>query len=134
MDPDDFEAFPSPGMEQRWVRGILFGVLVGISLLACAAAKAFAHQAPTGWSFDGWCCNGDGHSGDCQQIPQSSVRPVKGGYQITLRPGDHGMVTRNHVFTKTQSEVRNAPDGQYYACLYPTEDTPRCFYAPAMGF
>lgn len=109
----------------------LFVLVIGLAVLSTPSP---AHNAPTGWAFDTWCCNGNGVTGDCQRIPASSVNPAVGGYRITLRPGDHGMVTRPHVFDWPQSKVRLAPDGFYYACLYPTENTLRCFYAPTMGF
>ena len=95
---------------------------------------AFAHDAPSGMRYDAWCCNGNAHSGDCQPIPSSSVKVVAGGYQITLRPGDHWMVTKEHRFQKPQTETRWSTDGQYHACLYPNETNLRCFYAPPTGF
>ena len=101
---------------------------------------AHAHEAmatnaqPLGWNYDGWCCNGDGHTGDCQVVSHKAVRSVKGGYQITLEPGDHRLVTKRHVFFKEERAARKSPDGMYHVCLYPTENQLRCFYAPPMGF
>lgn len=97
---------------------------------AFVAGSASAHNAPMGWRYDGFCCNGDGHNGDCQQIPTQSVKVVKGGYEITLNPGDHRLVTKPHTFFVDQRNVRDSGDDYFHACLYPTEDTMRCFYAP----
>lgn len=100
-----------------------------LALSALAVMPATAHEF-----YDTWCCNGNAHSGDCQPIPSASVKPVDGGYQITLGPGDHRLATRVHVFSKAQAETRRSLDGRYHACLYPTEDTLRCLYIPPAGF
>lgn len=110
------------------MRGVLTLVLVGW------AGGAFAHDAPSGWQYDPLCCNGDSHAGDCQMISSSTVRIVKGGYEVTLAPGDHRLATRRHVFLLSQWLTRRSRDGEYHLCLFPNEDTPRCFYAPDMGF
>lgn len=110
------------------VRGLLTLVV-----LACAGVAA-AHDAPTGWKYDPYCCNGDGVTGDCQMIPSRTVKVVQGGFQITLEPGDHHLVTRNHIFMMPQRKTMRSPDGAYHLCLFPNENTPRCFYAPDMDF
>lgn len=109
--------------------------------LALSWGEAGAHEAPAsasmpeGWSFDGWCCNGNAVEGDCDRIPTSSVKPVNGGFKVTLRPGDHRLVTAPQSYPVfAQKDVRDAPDGYYYACLYPTQEKLRCLYGPAMGF
>ncbi|MBB3411243.1 hypothetical protein FHT87_005196 [Rhizobium sp. BK316] len=98
------------------------------------AGSAYGHTAPSGMEYSAYCCNGDGMSGDCQPIPSRSVKAVSGGYQISLNPGDHRLVTRQHVFFIPYDKVREATDGGYHACLYPDEDTLRCFYAPPQSF
>jgi hypothetical protein len=121
-------------------RGAVNGAAAIAFIAVLATGKAWTHDAmpssamPQGWKFDGWCCNGDGNTGDCQQIPDTSVHAVAGGYEITLKPGEHRLVTKPHTYSKAQSDVRDAPDGRYYACLYPTEDILRCFYAPPMSY
>lgn len=113
----------------------LFPALVGaVGVVLFLTLPALPHQAPTDMLYDSWCCNGTRINGDCEPIPAESVRVVPGGYQITLRPGDHHLVTTEHTFTKAQAETRPSTDGQYHACLYPTENTLRCFYAPPPSF
>jgi hypothetical protein len=108
------------------------------SFLACVmvalASGAPAHDAPTGWRYDPYCCNGDGMSGDCQMIPWRAVRVVEGGFLITIKPGDHREITRRHVFIVPQRKAMRSPDGAYHLCLFPNEDTPHSFYAPGMDF
>lgn len=98
------------------------------------AAPSLAHDAASGWQYELFCCNGNSHNGDCQMISSETVRIIDGGYQVTLAPGDHRLATRSHIFRLPQSTARRSQDGEYHLCLYPTEDTPRCFYAPDMGF
>jgi hypothetical protein len=107
--------------------------LLSLGMLALAG-PALAHEAASGWQYEQFCCNGNSHNGDCQMIPATAVRIIKGGYQVTLAPGDHRLATRTHIFRLPQDTTRHSPDGEYHLCLYPTEDTPRCFYAPDMGF
>lgn len=119
----------------RWGRVILW-VIAGIGfamILGAVTDDARAHHSELGMKYDTWCCNGDGHSGDCQEIPSSAVKPIEGGWQVTLVPGDHRLVTRVHVFQIPQSNTRMSSDGRFHACLYPDENTLRCFYAPPMG-
>jgi hypothetical protein len=98
------------------------------------ASCVTAHEAHTGWKYESYCCNGNEQTGDCQMIPTRSVRVTQGGYEVSLAPGDHRLVTRKHLFKWSQGETRRSQDGEYHLCLYPNEDTPRCFYAPDMGF
>lgn len=96
--------------------------------------RAYAHDAPSGWAYDPYCCNGDGETGDCQMIPSRTVKIVDGGYKITLEPGDHRLVTHLHVFVMPQRKTMHSPDGAYHLCLFPDENTLRCFYAPDMDY
>ena len=115
---------------------VVLAALTGATLIIAIALliwPAGAHQSATGFEFDRWCCNGDSMHGDCQQIPDTAVEELSDGYRITLRPGDHHMVMKEHVFFKKFGEVRWTNDGNFYACLYPDEDTLRCFYAPPSG-
>ena len=108
------------------------------SLLACVliafAPGALAHDAASGWAYDPFCCNGDSETGDCQMIPSKSVKMTPNGYRVTLVPGDHRLVTRYHVFLLPLTKAMHSGDGDYHLCLFPNEDTPRCFYAPEMGY
>lgn len=91
------------------------------------------HSASGTQEYAGICCNGNALTGDCQPIPRESVKPIEGGFQVTLSPGDHHMVTRVHVFQVEMTKVRWSTDGRYHACLYPNEDHLQCFYAPPQG-
>lgn len=109
-------------------------VLTVLFLLFAFSATALAHESHKGFKYESYCCNGDAETGDCQMIPTRSVRVTSDGYEVSLAPGDHPMVTRRHVFNWSQSQARRSEDGEYHLCLFPDEDTPRCFYAPDMGY
>ena len=122
------------------VRLLLIAILVP-GLLSAASSGATAHSAPSGWRYDGTCCSAvtpDEHTGDCAPIPASAVEEVPGGYVVTLRPGDHPLVTVEHrfevPFNRPMTEggrepaIRPSGDERWHACLYPTEDTLRCLY------
>jgi hypothetical protein len=104
------------------------------SVMFAFASSVSAHDAPAGWSYEPFCCNGDNHTGDCQMIPSKSVKVTPRGYRVTLLPGDHRLVTRAHVFMLPMTKAMQSGDGEYHLCLFPNEDTPRCFYAPEMGY
>lgn len=92
--------------------------------------------ATDAWPHDWYpavCCNGNAEHGDCQPISSRTVKPVTGGWQITLVPGDHWMVTKPHSFFISNARVKDSPDGAFHICLYPNEDNVQCFFAPPMG-
>jgi hypothetical protein len=108
--------------------------LILLMMVMICAPSATAHEAHSGFKYERYCCNGDDQTGDCQMIPMRTVKITPDGYVVSLGPGDHRLVTRKHVFNWSQAQVRHSDDGEYHLCLYPNEDTPRCFYAPDMGF
>jgi hypothetical protein len=118
------------------MRAVLTGLLV--ASVCHLSPAAHAHEAHSGggmaWKYDGFCCNGDSKSGDCQMISTKNVKVTDNGYEVYLGPGDHRMITRPHRFNMKQSQARRSQDEEYHICLYPTEDTLRCFYAPDMSF
>lgn len=119
-----------------WTAIVLLLAGLGLAIfLAVTTPKAKAHEAMAGWAYDPDCCNGNSTTGDCQQIPDTSVTEGPNGFTVTLHPGDHRLVTRDHVWVVPLKSVRwDAPDGHYHACLWPTEDTLRCFYAPPVSY
>lgn len=127
LEQDDYASDP---FEARPTRFKTIATIIGATLfLAVMMGVALAHSF-----YEAFCCSGNSVTGDCQPIPDEAVKPIPGGFQITLRPGDHPLVTRLHVFQIEASKARPSPDGRHHACLYPTEDTLRCFYTPPMGF
>ncbi|WP_112437112.1 MULTISPECIES: hypothetical protein [unclassified Rhizobium] len=120
------------------MRSILVVVMIAFSscvqIPGVQTSGAQAHDAPSGWAYEPYCCNGDNETGDCQMIPPKSVAITPNGYRVTLLPGDHRLVTHAHVFLLPMGRAMKSGDGDYHLCLFPNEDTPRCFYAPEMGY
>jgi len=142
--PIDYERIPEAQSDRAVIASFYSGMAVaGIVVLvafclACWllwATEARAHEAPSGMSYPPDCCQGtraDG-TGDCDPIPSSSVREIPGGWVITIGPGDHPLATKKHVFVKKYGEERRSTDGAYHICLWPDENTARCFLSPDKG-
>ena len=113
-------------MKDLIVRLVLFSFL--------GAGVAQAHEAQSGMVYEPFCCNGDANTGDCFQIPSETVKAGPDGYQVTLRPGDHPLVTAQQSWVVPYKDARPATDGAFHACLYPKETDMRCLYAPGQGF
>lgn len=101
---------------------------------ALVATPVLGHMAPSGMEYEPFCCQGDNEQGDCQPVKESTVKIVDGGFQVTLDAGDHRLVTRHHVFFVPYQKSRLSTDTSYHVCLFPDEDTLRCFYRPMMSF
>lgn len=108
-------------------------LLISALLIGPASAHGWYHT---------WCCNGDAHTGDCQEIPTTAVTPIEGGWQVILEPGDHRLVTKTQTYfvpyrgnerAEYTSRERDSQDNQFHACLYPSEEILRCLYVPPMG-
>lgn len=94
------------------VGGILLVVAVALGMVLLWAAPARGHSF-----YDPYCCSGQ----DCEPISDERVKLVPGGFLLDGR------------FFIKNDDARQAPDGNYHACFWPTPDALRCFYRPALG-
>jgi hypothetical protein len=130
---------PATRPPRRNGRGLPCGAALALALMA--ASPAGAHSSPQGWRYGGTCCSSvepRSHQGDCAPIPDSAVEEIPGGYRVTVRPGDHPLVTREHTWDvpfdrpmapgSAQPAVRPSGDSNWHICLHPNEDTLRCLY------
>jgi hypothetical protein len=101
-------------------------ILVGLII---AGSPTGAHMAPSGWSYDPWCCGGH----DCQPIPADRVRITAEGFLVTIRAGEHMTARRDHERLFTFDEVRESGDMNYHACILPRTQEFRCLYVPPFG-
>lgn len=105
-------------------------LLFSLALLWVLQATVAAHTSKGGHVYDPYCCNGT----DCAEISDDAVTAGPEGYVITLRKGDHPMVTSPMVrHVVPYREARPSTDGKWHVCLYPNENTVRCFYAVPGG-
>jgi hypothetical protein len=93
-------------------------------LMLCGSVSAAAHS----W-YDPVCCS----ERDCAPIPYEAVEITDDGYLVTLRAGDHLMVSSTVVHVVAYADVLKSQDGEYHACLFPNQNVMRCFYAPPIG-
>lgn len=121
----------------RWPFLVAAAVLF-VALVLTLAGQPRAHEAPSGWAYDGRCCNAykpttTGHTGDCAPIPDSAVRIVAGGFIVHLRPGDHPLVEEEFTQTLRYGDpmfehadvgsdpsltaLQASPDGRWHACI-----------------
>lgn len=95
---------------------------------------AGAHQASPTWTYPLACCRSSAIGGDCHRVPDLRVREGQHGYVIRLLPGDHPYVTRRHTFLVPYGNELPSGDGDFHACLHPSEHHLNCFFAPPSGF
>lgn len=106
-----------------WAGPALWG-----GIAACVIVLTIGEARSHSW-FDPWCCD----DRDCAVIPERTVKATADGYVVTLNPGDHPSVNSPVVHVVPYKDVRHSPDGTYAACLYPSQNVMRCFYAPHPG-
>ena len=112
------------------------GIGLGIGLILCGLfwGAAGAHDATSGlWTYPRSCCRGTSVGGDCDAIPHTAVQPVDGGYQVTLNPGDHPLITETQTWFVPMQKVRWSKDNDFHVCLWPDETKLQCFFSPPMG-
>ena len=105
--------------------------LFWLSLLLIVGAGSEPLRAHSFYSA--YCCRGEV---DCQPIRSEAVRVTAGGYLVTLRPQDHTMLVAEpgpRTYLVPFSDAKPSPDGAYHACIFPSPDHLRCFYAPPHG-
>lgn len=98
-------------------------------MLAAGAPETRAHE----W-FDPWCCN----LSDCRPIPDHAVKVTPQGYVITLHPHEHQMLKnetgpRTYTVPFANARISLDPEQRFFACIWPTPATMRCFYAKPQG-
>lgn len=97
------------------------------ALLATAVSafvsQAFAHEAPTGWSYPASCC----HNRDCRPVPAATVKEGPDGYRITIS---------HETLPYGDTRVKNSPDGLYHWCTSNGSDSGPtiCLYVPPRAY
>jgi len=128
---DEFHGGPC---RMSWLTTPLMLIAGLVLILFLAVSGAWAHTAPTGWQYPTSCCwaPAQGRVGDCAEIPTDSVKEGPNGYQVTLSPGDHPMVTADVSFIVAYADAQTSPDGLYHVC-FRQDMSARCFFAGARG-
>lgn len=99
------------------------GLRAAVVFMAFAAYPAVGHE----W-YDLECCSGR----DCAKVEPGTVTAIPGGYRITLRAGQHPMVTRD--FDETvgweSRKLRQSKDDRWHVCIGPNSQVLYCVYRP----
>lgn len=102
------------------------------SFVAAWSLAARAHTAPSGWRYDPECCG----VMDCAPVPPGAVREAQGGYVVTLRAGDHPMVTDAGLVAAVphgDPRIRVSGDEHRHVCVSATSVRVLCIYVPPGG-
>ncbi len=107
-----------------------------IALTLCMIAFSAVFQAKAHSWYDAACCN----TYDCEPVDQHVVRPVEGGWLVTIKPGDHrfAKVEGQYLIPYNDPRARQAKDDQFHVCMnsYVTPEGKQriiCIYVPDMG-
>jgi hypothetical protein len=107
------------GLRPIWAFAFLLGSGGGVA----------AHDAPSGWTYDAWCCGGR----DCQPIPADKISITEEGFVVTLSEDSHITARRDHEAVFGYDEVRPSGDQEFHACILPHSQEFRCLYVPPFG-
>jgi hypothetical protein len=84
-------------------------------IMSCAPAGA--HQAPTGWTYDGSCCS----NADCYQAPAGDVKETPQGYVLSTGeaiPYSDPRIKRSRDEFFHECKPAGVPRGKHSYCLY----------------
>lgn len=96
---------------------------LAVILLLSLPSLALAHS----W-YDWECC----HNNDCAPVRAETVRAGKGGYTVTLQPGEHPLVKAAPLSGfVAYPEARHSQDGRYHVCV--VAGAIKCLYTPPGG-
>jgi len=105
--------------------------MISLAILFALVFGAFAHNAPSGWTYPATCCSGH----DCGRIAADRVEQTPEGFVVTVMPGEHVMVEHWPplvlVVPYNDPRIRPSPDGDYHLCVN-AERTLLCFFVGAM--
>lgn len=105
--------------------------LLGV-VLALFTWPAFAHQAPSGWSYAPSCCD----NRDCAPVVASAVVATLEGWRVVLEAGEHPQVVerREWIVPYQDVRIRQSGDSEFHPCIHPISKAILCLYVPTMGF
>lgn len=90
-----------------------------LAALILCAMPAYAHEAPSGWSYPAECCS----DRDCAPLAESETpKPLDGGAWL---------LSTGEVVQK--SKVKFSPDGLYHLCRGVSGGMIFCLFVPPQG-
>ena len=93
--------------------------------LAAVAITAYAHDAPSGWSYPASCCSNI----DCRMIHSADVRETTAGYWLT-KSGN------GEIIPYGDERIKDSPDGEFHLCTQGRTDEGKtiCLFVPPRGY
>ena len=82
-----------------------FPVLVLLAAQVPIAARAVAHDAPSGWTYPSSCCSGH----DCYPVSGPALETAADGYHIKAT---------GEVIPFTSRRIKPSGDGSYHRCSW----------------
>lgn len=130
--PDEDPEIVTHRVARRFCIAAAVVALLGLALWSAAIAvaiMAFAHEAPSGWTYPQECCS---TTMDCAPIDDRLVQERADGWHVAVPRGAHE--TRpwfqgRHVFARGSAAVKHSGDGRFHLCIG-TEGQWRCLYVP----
>ena len=103
---------------------------LALAILVGFVAKAQAHTAASGWTYDAACCS----DRDCGVARIGHVVPTAEGWRIQLKPGDHHFFEGglDMIVPYGDRRLRESQDTEFHICLGRTGRL-FCLYIPHMG-
>jgi hypothetical protein len=139
MHPHDDTLIDAADRAERLDRRAGAILMAASAILTLALATcALAHEAPSGWRYDGDCCS----SLDCAELPPGAVTlEGSAGYRVRLAPGQHPMAPaggewlvphdRRMTSHSAAPAIRPSGDEHYHGCIL--GGALRCLYVPHGG-
>lgn len=105
-----------------------------LGALAAGFAPVLARQAAAHSWYDFACCSGR----DCAPAPVHAVSEERGGWRVTLQPGEHPMVpagspARTWLIAFNDPRIRKSRDGAFHPCVAHVGGDLLCLYVPPEG-
>lgn len=120
------DSFVGPSV--RISRVLFVGICIFVGGLFLLAAKllvpaAYAHEAPTGWTYPRECCS----DRDCRMVALGDVHEGPDGYLIRQS---------GELIPYSDARVKPSPDGEFHWCpvAYDAEIYTICLFAPPRGY
>lgn len=125
VDPNDHSSRDE--LDLGWLTILLLGVAVICIVFIMSLKVAFAHNAPSGWTYPTRCCSGT----DCAEISGRTVHDSPTGYRVAVAPGSHPMWPATKPETLLlivpYAKAEASPDGRWHLCIN-SAGTLLCFY------
>ena len=110
----------------KWIikpGALVLAVAFALLIVVGAVRVASAHEAPSGFRYDGYCCSDQ----DCRPADEGEIVSVSGGWHV---------VPSNLYVPLNDHRIHRSPDGRFHICNVTAGDRKSafwCLYIPDFG-